>query len=339
MTTNSYQYEQSLLQATTPLLRYQPGMDTMQWKETTKAKLNELMGMDAFRPCPLNMTIEWEKDHEDFHEIRFTFQTEEGYVVPCHMLIPNALPKNATETPTPVICLQGHSTGMHISLGRAIYDCDPEDLKGDRDFAIRAVKEGFVPIVMEQRYMGECGGDEVGPSCLSPRCESLVSLLLGRCAIGERVWDISRLIDLLEENFSDKLNLEKLICMGNSGGGTATFYASCVEERIKTAIVSCAFCTYKDSIAAMPHCACNYIPKSALYFDMGDLAGLMAPRNLLIVAGKDDPIFPLHGVKESYELAKTFFKAAGCEDRLQFVIGDGDHRFYADQAWEAYRRF
>ncbi|MBO5667432.1 MAG: hypothetical protein J6S45_08290 [Firmicutes bacterium] len=82
MTTNSYNYEQSILQDTVPLLRYHEGDDPIQWKEKTKAKLNELMGMDSFQPCPLNMTIEWEKDYEQFHEIRFTFQSEEGYVVP-----------------------------------------------------------------------------------------------------------------------------------------------------------------------------------------------------------------------------------------------------------------
>ena len=37
------------------------------------------------------------------------------------------------------------------------------------------------------------------------------------------------------------------------------------------------------------------IPKSGIrkYFDMGDIAGLMADRNLVIVCGKTDRIFPL----------------------------------------------
>ena len=34
------------------------------------------------------------------------------------------------------------------------------------------------------------------------------------------------------------------------------------------------------------HCTCNFIPRIANHFDMGDIAGLIAPRGLVIVNGK-----------------------------------------------------
>ena len=110
---------------------------------------------------------------------------------------------------------------MHISLGRPKYPGDEDSIKGgDRDFCVRAVKEGFAAIAVEQRNFGECGAEETG----RPRCyeSTLTALLMGRTTIGERVWDVSRLIDLLESDFSDKVDLENICCMGNSGGGTAT---------------------------------------------------------------------------------------------------------------------
>ena len=70
---------------------------------------------------------------------------------------------------------------------------------------------------------------------------------------------------------------------------------------------------------------------------MGDLSGLIAPRPLVIVAGKEDKIFPIEGVKECYETAKRFYKLAGAKDKCRLVIGDGGHRFYADDSWPVFR--
>ena len=96
---------------------------------------------------------------------------------------------------------------------------------------------------------------------------------------------------------------------------------------------SCAVCTYKHSIAAMEHCVCNFIPNIANYFDMGDLAGMIAPRKLVVVNGKSDNIFPDEGVRESYEIIKKMYEAAGVPDNCALVTGNGGHRFYADDSW------
>ena len=112
-----------------------------------------------------------------------------------------------------------------------------------------------------------------------------------------------------------------------------------MEPRIRFCMPSCAVCTYGDSIAAMRHCACNYIPGIRKYFDMGDLAGLIAPRPLVIVAGREDPIFPLSGVRESFAEAQRLYAAAGNPQGCTLVIGEGGHRFYADDAWPVMHRY
>ena len=98
------------------------------------------------------------------------------------------------------------------------------------------------------------------------------------------------------------MDLEDITLVGTSGGGTATYYSACYDERIKTALPTCALSTYRDSIGAMWHCTCNYIPKMAQYFDMGELATLIAPRKLIVCVGEIDPIFPLSGTKEVYSV-------------------------------------
>ena len=104
----------------------------------------------------------------------------------------------------------------------------------------------------------------------------MATLLLGRTAIGERVWDISCLIDVITKHCSEYVDTDKIVCLGNSGSGTATFYASCLDERIFLSVPSCSVCTFDDSIMAMWHCPCNFIPGIRKYFDMGDLGCLIA---------------------------------------------------------------
>ena len=57
---------------------------------------------------------------------------------------------DGVENPPVMICLQGHSTGMHISLGRPVYPGDVEMVSGgDRDFGLEILKEGYAALVLE----------------------------------------------------------------------------------------------------------------------------------------------------------------------------------------------
>ncbi len=94
-------------------------------------------------------------------------------------------------------------------------------------------------------------------------------------------------------------------------------------------------CTYKDSIVNIYHCGCNYIPGIARCFDMCDLAGLIAPRGLIIAAGEKDSIFPIDGVKFTCNYAKELFATAESEDKIKLVIGDEGHRYYANLTFDA----
>jgi len=152
--------------------------------------------------------------------------------------------------------------------------------------------------------------------------------------LGERVWDISRSIDVLAH--FEEIDIEKIGIMGNSGGGTASYYAACTDERIKIAMPSCAVCSFGKSIGIMRHCDCNYLPHIAKYFDMGELACLIAPRPLIIVAGREDHGFLFDGVKSVYSVIEKIYKKAGGE--CQLVVGSGGHRFYAKDSWKVFKK-
>jgi len=308
---------------------YHSGTDFSDWQKAARTKLGELLGMDTFEKCPDELEIEWMNEELEYTEFRISFNTEKNYRTCAHLLIPAGV-----EMPVPaMICLQGHSKGMHISLGRPIFDGDEKSISGgDRDFAVQVIKYGYAAFVLEQRAFGECGGDETGPKCVQP---AMSALLLGRTLIGERVWDVSRSIDVMEKHFP-MIDTSRIAVMGNSGGGTTAIYAAAMDERLAAAMPSCAFCGYKESIGMLHHCTCNYVPGVMRWFDMGDIAGLIAPRPLVIVNGREDDIFPVDSARKQYAITNSIYEAAGAGDKCIHVIGPQGHRFYAALGWPAF---
>ena len=314
----------------TPSLRIADGEDLAAWQAKARPQLEKLLGLPMEKVEDSNFRIEWVHEEETFTEYRFLFDSEPNVTVICHLLLPKSVPQ---ENLPMVICLQGHAKGMHISLGRPKYPGDEKSISGgDRNFAEQIVARGQAALAMEQRGFGDRGGTPEGPACTQPAVQAM---LLGKTLIGQRCWDISRGIDEIEKHFP-QIDMSRIAIMGNSGGGTATIYAAAVEPRIAAAMPSCAFCGYMASIGAQHHCLCNYVPGIMNYFDMGDLAGLIAPRPFIPINGKFDTIFPIDSANEQFEVALKYYKAAGAEDKAYHIEGPEGHRFYARLGWPVF---
>jgi len=123
--------------------------------------------------------------------------------------------------------------------------------------------------------------------------------------------------------------------MGISGGGMLTFYTTCLDERIRACVISGYYSTFQHSILAMAHCICNFVPGLAQFGEIYDLAGLIAPRPMLVEAGTYDPIFPLEAVQRSVDITRTkvygLFKKP---DSLEIDIFEGRHRISGQRAYD-----
>ena len=324
---NSHEYEYKKFCHTKPHFAYDGLQNFSDWQKNAREKLRDLLGL-PLEKCDACLEIEYTKEKDDCTEYRFTVQTEPGYFVPCHLLIPKVSCKKVPLT----LCLSGHGAGMHIALGVAKTEKDEISLAEwpHRAMAPRSVKEGRAALVIEARNFGESSLEGYGTSCTEA---AKIAILVGRTLIGERVWDAMRVLDAVFESF-EIIDSNDIVCTGNSGGGTATYYLACLDERINIAAPSCSICNYEYSIAAMPHCMCNHVPSIRKYFEMGDLAGLIAPRKLIIAAGKEDKIFPKEGTEKTFELIKELYTYVGAPESCVLVWGEGGHYNYADLLWE-----
>ena len=321
-----------------PKLAFDENADFSSWRKQVKEKLTELLGLDviAENACELKMENVSKVQKKGYTQIYFEFESEEGALVPCYLLIPDT----GKEKYPVAITLQGHNKmGFHSSIGNPIsvdettYDYD----LGRGMFAVQAVKHGYIALAIDQRGMGQRRARNRFDRRVSLNpdggCyyEAMTGIAMGRTIIGERCWDVSRAIDLLT-NFP-QCDTEKIVITGNSGGGTASFYAACVDERIKISAPSCAFCSYAESILRVYHCSCNYIPQSYRWFDMQDLACLIAPRRLAIVAGEYDTSFFIEGVTGGYETVQKIYEKAGVKGNCRLVVNQKGHWWCEDVMW------
>lgn len=162
------------------------------------------------------------------------------------------------------------------------------------------------------------------------------ALLFGRTLVGERVWDVQRLIDWAST--LDYVDQDAIVITGNSGGDTISLFAAAVDQRIRVCIPSSYFCTFEDSIGSIYHCECNYVPGLLAHAEMFDVAGLVAPRSFLAVTGTEDPIFPVDAVRRSFARLREIYGVFGAEDRCKLSVNEGGHRYYKRDVWPFVRQ-
>lgn len=315
------------------MLRYHAG-DTAVWREELRSRLRLLLGVPWGEPPKIRSVCLWSRDHEWGRIDKLVLSSEGDVGMPVYMCIP----RYASAPYRTYICLQGHSSGMHLSIAADTMDeCRRIEVEGDRDFAVGCMKRGMAALCIEQRGFGQRIEQKLPgtPRGLDRSCHepAMHALMLGRTLNGERVYDVDRGIDYLETR--DDIDMNHLGCMGNSTGGTVTMYAMALLDRIKQGICSSSFSSWSGSIFSVHHCVCNYIPGLALWMDMGDILAAAAPKPLVVVNGVLDPLFDITQSRREFFVVKDAYRDMGSEDQCAWVDAPEGHRFYGELAWEA----
>ncbi len=109
--------------------------------------------------------------------------------------------------------------------------------------------------------------------------------------------------------------------------------AAALDPRVKVAVVSAYFNTFRDSIVSISHCPDNYVPGLLHDVEMYDVSGLVAPRALFVEGGTQDDIFPLHAFRQAVARAQEIYSAFAVPDRFGFEVFEGGHQFYGKGAF------
>jgi dienelactone hydrolase len=255
-----------------PSLRFDlAGLPFDQWRRTLRERLLGALGLPPWwypglspEGCRLLAVREeaW-RDGPGYRWRRVFLQTEPDLWVPAFFIMPAEAALTAAGGRVPVvIACQGHAAaGMRLSLGLVPPEVYEQAIAGgDRDFALQAVRHGYACLALEMRSFGELRLPEDRARDAANSCARLSALALqvGRTLVGMRVWDVLAALDYLGE--LPQVDAGRIALTGNSGGGTVTLYAGAIEDRLAATAPSSAFCTFADSIQAVHHCACNFVP-------------------------------------------------------------------------------
>jgi dienelactone hydrolase len=162
--------------------------------------------------------------------------------------------------------------------------------------------------------------------------------LLGIYPLALNVFDMMRCVDYMQTR--PEVDPERIGMMGLSQGGTMTTFAIAAEPRIAAADIMGYVNPWAGfGIARANFCGSQVLPDIYRYLDTHDIAGLMAPRPLLLEMGIYDNCFYIQDLLKGYAGVKRIYDAAGVGERLWADTFPGPHAFGGRKTEEFFARY
>lgn len=308
------------------------------WQRAARKKVAERLGGFPTTRAPLNAEVLETADMGTYTREKVIFDTRENLTAVGYLLLPKDAPR-----PLPaVVCFSGHGRGVVDVVGIANDGSQQTDRAAgySHHYAVQCVENGYATFAVEQLGFGLRRDDAARrgqPTQDSCRPAACAALLFGQTMVGWRVWDAMRAIDYLGTR--REVDSARIATLGASGGGTTSLFTGAMDERVKVTVVSAYFNTFKHSIVSISHCPDNYVPGLLTDMEMHDVAGLVAPRALIVESGRRDPIFPIEGFEIAAAKAKGIYSAFGIADRMGSDVHEGVHEFSGRAAFPFLKRF
>jgi len=309
------------------------------WQKELRQMARRLIGLE-FPRSELSAKRRERTDCGDYWRLFCEVETSPELWVPFFVLIPKRL-----SGPAPaVLCLHGHGYGMNEICGLNADGTErtPEQGAGyQKDFALQAVRAGFVALAFDLFGLGRRRdfdfAKEHPPAVASCQHPAMYLLHLGRTIAGLRLFDAGCMLSLLDA--MEEVQHGRLGVVGLSLGGMIATLLAALDDRVRACCVSGYLNEFRRSVLAMPHCVDNYVPSLGHAAEMLDLAGLIAPRPLLMECGTRDPHFPIGASRRIVENLQEIYGLLGVPERFSADIFSGEHEFSGRQTWGFLQRW
>lgn len=315
--------------------------DWQQWRAQFEAKLRALCG-EWPAAVPLNAEVTYCVDEGEFFREKVIYDTESHWSVPAYVLTPKDRRRAKNGKLPALICLHGHgeygkdAVAGVVDIGRP--GLAPHIAQANYDYGAQMAREGYLTIIPDSRNFGECCDHTHEEGRISCDAHFLRGSLLGVNLLALVIWDMMRTVDYLETR--QEVDAARIGAMGLSWGGTRTTYLAALEPRIKAADIICYLTTFERyAIRIGNFCGIQYLPELYKWGEVADIAGLIAPRPLLIESGIYDSGFPIEASLQAQEHLQRIYRAAGAEDKLHLDVFAGGHQFHGPTARAFFDRY
>ena len=146
--------------------------------------------------------------------------------------------------------------------------------------------------------------------------------------LGLQLWNSIRALDFIEN--LPEVDSDRLVCTGESGGGTQTYNLYAVDDRLCAAAPVCMV-----SSVMQGGCVCENAP--GLRFDTNnmEIGAMIAPKPLLLVNSTQD--WTKHTPQVEYPTIQSIYSLYGCEENIQQVQIDAPHGYNKAMREAVYR--
>jgi len=315
--------------------------DYVAWRRMFKARLVELLGKMPER-VSLNPEIVESVDMGPYVREKVLYDSDEYSTVSAYVLIPKDI---GSEKRPGILAAHGHGRGKvdvcGVANDRKEYERYVAPL--NYDYAVKFVLRGYVVIAPDWRGFGERLSPEewVRPNRDKCNVNYMAYGYLGYHLLALQIWDGMRTIDYLQSR--REVDEDRIGCAGLSFGGTMTTYLAALDDRVKVACISGYLSTIRGDAMGMRakanFCGAQYMPGLLTIGDIPDVAGLIAPKPLLIEMGERDQCFVIEDAKRAYKHLESIYRAAGVPERLDCDVHPGGHEWSGAKAYDWFERW
>ena len=292
-----------------------PGYRSLKEWETRAAELRQHILVSAGlwpmpERCPLNPRIFDRTEREDYTVEKVYFESYPGFFVTGNLYRPKG-----KDGPFPGLA----NPHGHWPDGRLA----DEEVGSVPGRCINFAKQGYVAFSYDM--VGRNDSLQIPHDY-----QTEVADLWGVGLLGLQLWNSVRVVDFLQS--LPDVDPDRIGCTGTSGGGTQTFMLMAIDERVKVAAPVCMV-----SGIMQGGCLCENSPTLRVDTYNAEIAALMAPRPLLLVAATGD--WTRLNPEEEHPGIRTVYKLYGATDKVKCVRFDAPHNYNQDSREAVYQWF
>ncbi|MDR1902580.1 MAG: alpha/beta hydrolase family protein [Treponema sp.] len=260
--------------------------------------------------------LEETEQREGYSVLRYNAETLPGLAGPLYVL----KPEGCAREPAVIYCC-GHGKGAGDTIIPAV-----DEAAYHKQLPLQVVKAGHIVCIPEYIGFGELKSRNYRRHAENEEGCYANATFLENCGIpliGVRIHQTLQGIAFA------KTLAERAVLYGISGGGMTAAFTAAAAGGLAGACIASYPNTFRDSVMAMHHCICNFVPGILSIGEMPEIIALAAPSPLLIVTGIKDPIFPIESARAAFTDIQAVYGHVGAADKAEFFEFNGGHEVHA----------